>query len=483
MEKEKIIERIYEISEKTHRTELLPETLEEAMSDLKTIFNLKEKETAILKEIINSPAERGLYSRICEKYNTLSPLLTRMQYKIIDKMFLSDAIARFKKMNATEKLEADISLLGLDNKTTDFLRELKCTRVLDIFYLNKKILKNKCIEKRINYKKIDETLQKIEINQIVKRIFKISEQAKRNKVLPETLLEIVGNSEKLYNSNEKYTYIFRQIATTKNRSGMQNQLAKEYGVRHQRISQIYLSMIERMYLEDAIKRFEKLETNEDKLEASIKNLNLNIDAYNLLIELHCKKIGDIFNIDEDYLNDIFISRQMNYQDIKDRLDILKIINPSAPETSKEQKHLKTIEELTIPLKVYRYLKWNHVNTTYDLMIKINNLMLEPSIPEDVKKLIKDLYNKEIDNSDYNQTTSLMIQQQLSEESLKKAQHAQELLQEKIELYLEYLKRDLTPKEEIVIRKQLHYLLKTVEKSREKISEKEENLRQYSKVWK
>ena len=480
MEKEKIIERIYEISEKTHRTELLPETLEQAMSNSKTLFNLKEIETAIFKEIINSSAERGLYTRICEKYNTLSPLLTRMQYKIIDNLFLCDSIARFKKMNNTEKLESDISLLGLDNRTTDLLKSLKCTRVLDIFYLNEKILKNRCIEKRVNYKKIIERLQILEIEQVVKRIFKISDQLKRNRILPETLLEIVGDSEKLYNSSEKYTYIFKQIATTKNRSGMQYQLAKEFDVKHQRISQIYLNMIERMYLEDSIKRFKKLETNEDKLKSSIKNLNLDFNIYNTLTELHCKNVEDIFNIDEDYLRELFMSRYMNYQDLKDRLEALNITNPSK-EDSKE-KHLQAIEELNIPLKVYRHLKWNHINTTYDLKIKINDLMLEASIPEDIKKLIKDLYNKEIDSINNDQTT-LLIQQQQTEESLKKTQFAQEMLQEKIEQYLEYLKHDLAPKEEIIIRKQLHYLLKTVEKNSERISEKEEKLRQFSKTWK
>lgn len=474
MEKERIIERIYNISEKTHRTKLLPETLEEVINDSNILFDSKELDTAIFKEIITMPEQKGFYTIIAKKYNIQNPIITKIQYKMVDKMYLSDSKRRFEKMSYHEKLEADISLLGLDNKTTDILSNLNCKRVLDIFYLNEKTLQNKCIERGINCKRISERLQVLGIEQVVQRIFKLSQKNGRKRALPETILEIFANSKTLFDSNEKYTEIFRRIITSKNQNGIQYELAKEYNVKHQRVSQIYLNMLERMFLKDTIIRFEKFKTNDEKLETSIDNLNIDKKTHDLLIELHCRRIKDIFEIDEQYLEDIFLKKNVDYKNLKNRLDILKIEKP------KKTNHLVSIEELTIPLVVYKHLKNNHINTTHDLMFRINDLMLEPSIPEDVKKQIRRIYDTEIDKLDYCKETSLLVQRQLKEESLKRTQQAQEMLQEKIEMYLEYLKKDLSPQEQIVIRRQLKYLLETVEKNSERISEKEEKLKKISK---
>lgn len=228
----------------------------------------------------------------------------------------------------------------------------------------------------------------MEIERIVERIYKLSKKNHSATLLPETIMEVLGNSKVIFNSNEKNTTIFKEIIKTPNYKGVHSRLAERYSLKHQRIYLIQDAMIEKMYLRDAITRFEKLETNEEKLNANINTTGLDNKTIELLKELHCEKIKDIFEIEEEYLKEIFRIRQMDYKKLMARLKKLGI---SAPE--KKENHVKLLEELDMTPRAYKYIKENGICTNLDFIRNINNLLNNPKITDVTKKQIKDLYKR------------------------------------------------------------------------------------------
>lgn len=226
----------------------------------------------------------------------------------------------------------------------------------------------------------------MEIERIVERIYKLSKKNHRTTLLSETIMEVLGNSEKIFNTNEKNTTIFKEIIKTQNCRGVYCRLAERYSVKKQRIFIIQDCMIEKMYLADAKRRFQKLETNEEKLNADINMTGLDNKTLDILTELHCKKVKDIFEIEEKYLKEVFRIRQVEYKRLVIRLNELGI---SAPE--KKDHHVKLLEELDMTPRAYKYIKGNGICTNMDFIRNINSLLNDPKISDVTKKQIKDLY--------------------------------------------------------------------------------------------
>lgn len=317
----------------------------------------------------------------------------------------------------------------------------------------------------------------MEKEEIKKRVYKILNKTHSGQITDETMMEIISESKTIVGASERNSTIFRQIIMNENQKGIYAKLAQIHNIKLQRIFQLEQYMIEKIYLSDAIKYFNKISTNEEKINEDIEKLGLNNKIEKFLKELHCHKIKDIFNIDEEYLKKISIEKNIDYKIIFDRI---KKVGLQKPED--KQKHIKNIEDMDMSSKTYKHLKRNNINTNQDLVNKINELLNNPTIPEESKKQIKQLYENETKKRKNNeQLFDLIKQKQVKEDSLKKSQQAGALLQQKIDSYFDYIKRYLPKEERSIAASQLQYLLDSVERHSKTITKKEEELNEITNM--
>lgn len=238
----------------------------------------------------------------------------------------------------------------------------------------------------------------MEIERIVKRVQQVLKKSHSTNISSSTMVEILTYSKKIFN-DKKHIDIFKEIITTENVRGIYSRLAKVYNVKPQRIIQIEQSIIEKIFLVEAKTTFENIKSNEEKLNVDISKLGLNKKLTNFLEELHCCKIKDIFGLDIEYLKIICATRKINYEEIFERIKVLKITPP------KTECGVKLIEELDMSPKAYKYIKENGICTNRELLRNINRLLSNPKLKESTKQQIKNLYERikeELNETDINE---------------------------------------------------------------------------------
>ena len=203
----------------------------------------------------------------------------------------------------------------------------------------------------------------MEAAKIINRIYDILKKNHRGKISTNTIVEILNYSEEIFNNNQRYIDIFKELITTSQPWGVYLRLAQKYNVKPQRITEIEKQISKNIYLLEAKRFFEQKITNDEKLDAYIGKLGLNNKIMELLEELHCYKIRDIFDIDEIYFKEICKEKNIDCNEIFERIKILKI-NPPRKIINKI-KH--KFEIINFNERVSKYLmKRLELNTDADL---------------------------------------------------------------------------------------------------------------------
>ena len=316
----------------------------------------------------------------------------------------------------------------------------------------------------------------MELVRIVERIYERSKKTHRGRLLPETILEILSNSEIIFDSNERSTKIFKEIIKTENPRSIHTILAKEYNIKLQRIFQIEQEMIEKMFLSDAKKRIERLKPGEIE-ESSIEILGFNNKIMDIFEELHCVKIKDLLDIDEEYLKTRCTKLGIDYKIIKNRLKLLNI-----KPINNRKTYLKPIEELNMPLQTYRFLKKNNINTNQDIILKIDELIRKaPDGRYKIKEQIERLYNEIVEEFDIHDAENTYVSELKrlrteQQEKIHRIKTTKEQLYNKIDEYMEYLGQHQS---NIIYQKQIQFLLKSIDNSSKKILETEDHINEIS----
>ena len=315
----------------------------------------------------------------------------------------------------------------------------------------------------------------MEREEIIKKIYRKTTRYYRNniKLSKEVIEELFSGSAQLFDMPERDTEIFRKTIGLNTDKCTHKQIAQQYNIKRQRITQIYKKMIDKMYEKDARIRINKTSSNEDLLNSSIQILRFENKILDFLRQNGYTTIKDLFE-NQERIKEICILKGINYENIFNRIKKLGLKTPED-----KQQHVKYIEDIDMSPKTYKHLKKNNINTNHDLINNINELMSNPKIPQETKKQIKKIYYNETEKLENNKTISLLAEQKTKEESLKKSQEAGTLLEERIDLYLEYIKRHLPKEERIIAVSQLQLLLNSAEKNSQKIIEKEEELKKIS----
>ncbi len=231
----------------------------------------------------------------------------------------------------------------------------------------------------------------MEIERIVERIYEICRKTHRSSLLPETIMELLGNSKTIFGADERNSQMFREIILTEKPWGIYAKLAEEYNIKQQRILILKDKMIEKMYLSDAKTRFSKLKTNEEKVEASIDTLGLKNEIIDALKKLECEKVKDIYGLDDEDL------RRLDKRSILERLNTLGIQKPII-----KNKCIRDIKTIDMGPSTYGELFKNGIKTNYELVERINEIIENPNINPTKKQKILDLYEiivKEISDDD------------------------------------------------------------------------------------
>lgn len=318
----------------------------------------------------------------------------------------------------------------------------------------------------------------MEAAKIINRIYDILKKNHRGKISTNTIVEILNYSEEIFNNNQRYIDIFKELITTSQPWGVYLRLAQKYNVKPQRITEIEKQISKNIYLLEAKRFFEQKITNDEKLDAYIGKLGLNNKIMELLEELHCYKIRDIFDIDEIYFKEICKEKNIDCNEIFERIKILKI-NPPRKIINK----IKLIEELNMPPQTYKFLKKNNINTNQDIVLKIEELICKaPDGKYKIKEQIKRLYDEIIEEFgllDKENEYVSELKKIRSEQQAKnyKSNERREMLQKRIADYLNYMEQSKT--KDATIQNQIQFLLESINKNSENISKREEQINQIS----
>ena len=316
----------------------------------------------------------------------------------------------------------------------------------------------------------------MEIERIVKRIYERCKKTHRGKLLPETILEVLDNSEIIFESDERLTKIFKEIIKTENISNIYATLGRKYNLKPQRICQLEHEMIEKMFLADAKKRIKNLKPEEIE-ESSIEILGFNNKIMGVFEELHCKKIKDLLDIDEEYLKVRCMRVNVDYKTITNRLKLFNI-----KPINNRKIYIKPIEELNMPPQTYRFLKKNNIKTNQDIVVKIDELIsIAPDGKYKIKEQVERLYNEIAEEFDIHAEENTYVSElkrlrNEQQEKIHRIETMKSQLYNEIDKYMNYLEKY---GHNSAYQKHIQFLLESIDKSSNKILETEKQISEIS----